>query len=75
MHYAKPSYIFIVKILYEANGSFSAYVMDILSFHDLFDVVSLLEAGFGLKGIILSPVHTIDEDNIVKETAFSFFFF
>ena len=46
---AKLKYIFIVKIIHKAKGSIFAYVMQVLQFPDLFNIVSLFQAGFSLK--------------------------
>lgn len=55
LHDVNLNHIFIVEILSMAKSSILAYIMEVLSFHDLFRIVSLLEAGFGLTGTTLSP--------------------
>ena len=55
LHDVNLNHIFIVEILYKANGFIAAYIMEVLSFHDLFRIVNLLQAEFGLMGTTLSP--------------------
>lgn len=76
LQYAKLDYIFIVKILYRIKGSIVVYVMEVLRFPNLFNLISLFQVGFDLQGTILSPAHKTDEDYTVTETTiFSFICF
>lgn len=76
LHNISLNYIFIVKILYKAKGSIVAYVLKVLWFPDLFNIVSLFQTGFSLTGITLSWAYMIDEeDYTVKENTTLFFDF
>lgn len=67
VHEAKQSCIFMVKILYLAGGSIAACVTEVLWFPALFNIVTLFQAGLGLKETSLSPTFMTDEDDTVAE--------
>lgn len=48
LQYAKLDYIFIVKILYRVKGSIVVYVMEVLWFPNLLNLISLFQVGFDL---------------------------
>lgn len=66
---------FIVKILYEGKGSITAYVMEVLWFPDLLNIVGLFQAGFDLKEATLPSACVMMKATLLQKLQFLSFGF